>query len=53
MPRPRALSVLIVEDDPDGADTLAVLVELYGHRPRVARTGEEAVRLAAESAPTW
>jgi DNA-binding response OmpR family regulator len=51
MPRPRTLSVLIVEDYPDAADTLAVLVELHGHHARVARTGEEAVRLAREFAP--
>jgi CheY-like chemotaxis protein len=51
MSHPRALSVLIVEDNPDGADTLAVLVELYGHRARVARTGGQAVRMAVESAP--
>jgi DNA-binding response OmpR family regulator len=51
MPRPRSLSVLVVEVHHDGADSLAALVELYGHRPRIARTGRQAVRMAVESAP--
>jgi two-component system CheB/CheR fusion protein len=47
----RPLSVLIVEDNPDAADSLAVLVEMYDHRPRVAHSGEEAVRAAREQFP--
>ena len=51
MPNSRSLSVLIVEDNPDSADTLAALVELYGHSPLIAHGGLEAVRLARESSP--
>jgi CheY-like chemotaxis protein len=40
-----------VEDYHDGADSMAVLVELQGHQARVARTGEEGLRLAREAAP--
>ena len=45
------LSVLIVEDCADTAESLAELLDIYGYRIRVARTGEEALRLAAESPP--
>ena len=47
----RALSVLVVDDYPDAADTLSALVELFGHRVAIAHDGEEAVRLAVESPP--
>jgi CheY-like chemotaxis protein len=47
----RPLSVMIVEDNPDAAETLAVLLGLYGHETRVSRTGEEAERMAAMSTP--
>jgi signal transduction histidine kinase/ActR/RegA family two-component response regulator len=33
------LSVLIVEDDPDTALSLATLIELWGHQPRTAADG--------------
>jgi CheY-like chemotaxis protein len=36
------LSVLIVEPDPDTADTLADVLKLYGHRTQVARTCRQA-----------
>jgi DNA-binding response OmpR family regulator len=38
----RPLSVLIVDDDPDWTDTLAVLLRLHGHDPRTAADGEQA-----------
>jgi CheY-like chemotaxis protein len=36
MSAPRDLSVLIVDDLPDAAETLALLLEAYGHRVRTA-----------------
>ncbi len=51
MPPARSLSVLVVDDNSDAADTLAGLVELYGHRAYVASNGAEAVQLAQVSAP--
>jgi two-component system CheB/CheR fusion protein len=41
------LSVLIVEDNPDAADSLAELLAARGHTTRVARTGAEALEAAA------
>jgi PAS domain S-box-containing protein len=38
--------VLVVEDNRDGADSLAVLLNLMGHQVRVAYNGSEAVQLA-------
>ncbi len=43
----RSLSVLIVEDDRDTAHSLATLIELWGHRPRLAADGEMGLALAA------
>jgi DNA-binding response OmpR family regulator len=43
---PPALSVLIVDDDPDHADLLAEFVMACGHYTLVARNGSEAMRLA-------
>lgn len=40
------LRVLIVEDNPDSAETLRVLVKLWGHEVRVARDGEEGLQEA-------
>jgi len=42
-----ALSVLVVEDEEDGANSLAELLQLFGYRVAVARTGLSAL-LAAE-----
>lgn len=52
MGRVRALSVLVVDDYPDTAETLAVLLRLYGHVPLVARCGSEAVHLACRRQPS-
>jgi two-component system CheB/CheR fusion protein len=43
--------VLIVEDNPDTAETLRVLLSLLGHQVRVARTGPEGVRAARAWSP--
>ncbi len=47
----RPLHVLIVEDNIDSADTMSMLLRLYGHEVRVARSGEAALELAAASRP--
>ncbi len=44
-------SVLVVEDNPDAAETLAVLLEAWGLSVRVAPDGVTALSLAAESHP--
>jgi two-component system CheB/CheR fusion protein len=49
MPAARALSVLVVDDYPDAADTLGGLVELFGHRVHIARSACEAIRIADET----
>jgi CheY-like chemotaxis protein len=45
-------SVLLVEDNPDTADTLSLLLTMSGHDVRVARSGPEGVRLASEWRPS-
>ena len=47
----RPLSVLIVDDYPDAADTLASVLGAVGHRVAVARTGPEALAVAARDRP--
>ena len=46
-----ALRVLVVDDSADTADSSAVLLKLWGHDVRVARSGPEAVTVAAEFTP--
>jgi PAS domain S-box-containing protein len=43
---PVALCVLIIDDNRDSADSMAMLVGFKGHRVRVAYSGEQAVRIA-------
>jgi two-component system CheB/CheR fusion protein len=45
------LSVLVVDDDPDGAESLAQLLRLSGYDARFACTCQEAVEVAAAFAP--
>jgi CheY-like chemotaxis protein len=45
------LSVLVVDDDADGAESLAHLLRLSGHDARYACACEEAVEVAAVFAP--
>jgi PAS domain S-box-containing protein len=40
-----ALRVLIVEDNQDAAESLAVLLRLWGHEARLAHTGKEAFQV--------
>lgn len=50
-PAGEGLTVLVVDDEDDAADSLATLVGLWGHRSLLARRGEDALRLAAEHRP--
>ena len=45
------LRLLIVDDNRDAADTLGVLLQMYGNETRVAYDGEAAVQLAQEYCP--
>ena len=46
-----AKTVLVVEDEPDAAESLRQLVVLYGHQAEVARNGPSAVALAGQFRP--
>lgn len=43
--------LLIIDDDPDSADALAMLMESQGHEVRIGYNGEEGLRLAQERSP--
>ena len=43
--------VLIIDDNHDGADTLALLLELQGHQTRVAYSGPEGIDIARSYRP--
>ena len=43
--------ILVVDDNRDGADTMRMLLELYGHEVRVAYDGLEGVQVAFERSP--
>ena len=47
----RSLRVLVVEDNVDSADSLSLLLRLYGHDVQLARTGPTALEMAAKSNP--
>src|SRR5579884_1991161 len=47
----RSLRVLVVEDNVDSADSLSMLLRLYGHDVQVARTGPNALEMASASRP--
>ncbi|WP_332877554.1 hybrid sensor histidine kinase/response regulator [Massilia sp. S19_KUP03_FR1] len=49
-PPARGLKVLVVDDNADGAQTLAALLDALGHQAVTAFNGRDAVRLAAEQA---
>jgi CheY-like chemotaxis protein len=48
---PRPARVLVVDDEKDGADTLAQLLEMLGFEPIVAYDGEAGVAAALEHRP--
>ncbi len=43
--------ILVVDDRPDAADTLGVLLRMLGHEIRTANEGREALRVAGEFLP--
>jgi len=45
------LRVLVVEDNVDAADSLSMLLRLYGHEVHVARTGPTALEMVSASRP--
>jgi signal transduction histidine kinase len=49
--RPGGRSVLIVEDNPDGRETLRTMVEMWGHRVEVAADGQQGVEVALALRP--
>lgn len=49
-PAEPGLSILVVDDNHDAADTLAMLLEMEGHRTVTAYSGESALGLAATQA---
>lgn len=46
-----AKTILVIEDNLDGAQALAEILELQGHRVRVARDGHSGIALARELQP--
>ncbi|CAG9225242.1 hybrid sensor histidine kinase/response regulator [Burkholderia vietnamiensis] len=50
-PAAEPLRIVVVDDNRDSADTLAVLLEVKGHAPRVAYNADDALALAREFAP--
>jgi CheY-like chemotaxis protein len=48
VPQDRPLSVLVVDDHRDAADSLGLLLRLYGHDVRVTYDGEHALALLAD-----
>jgi len=47
----RPLRVLVAEDNVDSADSMSLLLRLYGHEVHVARTGPTAVEMAESCRP--
>ena len=51
MPKPAGLRVLVVDDNHDAVETLAMLLGLWGHDVRLAADGPSAVETAAAHRP--
>lgn len=47
----RPLRILVIEDNPDAADSLHLLLELMGHTVRLAYTGPAGVQAARQAPP--
>jgi CheY-like chemotaxis protein len=43
--------ILVIDDVPDAADTMRMLLEFYGHEVRIAYTGTAAIMLARQFRP--
>ncbi|SMG05848.1 PAS domain-containing hybrid sensor histidine kinase/response regulator [Paraburkholderia susongensis] len=50
-PVAQPLRILLVDDNRDSADSLAMLLELKGHEVRIAYEGEQALQIAPRFAP--
>jgi PAS domain S-box-containing protein len=50
-PRPIARRVLVVDDNEDGAETLAMFLQIAGHETTTAHTGPQALEVARVFAP--
>lgn len=50
-PNGRRLSVLVVDDNADAADTLALFLRLHGHDARAAYSGEQALAIVRDWQP--
>jgi CheY-like chemotaxis protein len=46
-----ARQVLVVDDNPDGGDSVVALLNINGYQARRAKDGPEALRLAADDPP--
>ena len=51
LPEPSGLSLLVVDDNRDAAESLALILELSGHRVAVAYDGIEAIERACQLCP--
>jgi PAS domain S-box-containing protein len=49
--RRRARRCLLIEDNADAAETMGLLLELYGHEVRIARDGREGLEMAGRFVP--
>ena len=50
-PRPLSRRVLVTDDNPDGAEALAILLRLMGHDVQMAQSGQETIELASSRRP--
>jgi two-component system response regulator MprA len=50
-PPPRPLRILLVEDNPDGRETLQRLLTLLGHEVTAAADGETGLRMGLDTRP--
>jgi CheY-like chemotaxis protein len=50
-PVPNRRRILVIEDNQDAAETLALLLDLSGHEAKLAHTGPDGLRLALEWVP--
>ena len=50
-PRPLSRRVLVTDDNPDGAEALAILLRLMGHDVQMAHSGQATIELASSFRP--